>query len=354
MAYDFLPTTADQIRDKIKDKEMSTVLSRLLIDLQHNYPSIPDPLAIDPGMPKQPKLTRMLSTKEDLRKLNSMYKPLTIKFGNGSRGNRGTGNRGLLFERELSDDINRWIAGEEVKSQINKKIIDDLINEYQIDKWPEIFVDEEGAENKPRPLVFSGSKILISPGLVDIGAVVTDITLRKGSNKSAPAGAYLSLKYSALVAFFNAGVRKYLRDSEIEKGMIKDSNGLKLLDMFGIDNALFCSVFNGRGKEFKSYDVTKSVNKSNLEALIKSGIGYGYYMVHQLSKSKIINKKVTEEYRNKASKVEKVVVYYGGKSGTGARVDIVVTTPTYELKFNFRNKQGGKYVSHLMCEYKYR
>ena len=176
--------------------------------------------------------------------------------------------------------------------------------------------------------------------------------MRKGKVKTAPAGVYLSLKYSGTVTFFNAGTKKYLTDAELQKGLVTNAGGLALLNMFGINNAVFCSVFNGKGKNLYSEDTTSKVDKKALENLIKSGIGYGFHMVHKMG-STIISKDIDKAYRDKASKVTSVKVYYGGKSGNGARVDIEVLTPKYILKFNFRNKQGGKYISHLMCDYSY-
>ena len=56
---------------------------------------------------------------------------------------------------------------------------------------------------------------------------------------------YLSLKLGGTTTFFNIGVKKILTKSEIQTGMVKDKDGIKLLDMFGIDNKTFCQIFNG-------------------------------------------------------------------------------------------------------------
>ena len=351
MAYNFIPTTAKEVTDKIQG-DIGQQIAALLIDLQHQFQSFTDPLAIDADAPKNIKITRKVQTKLNLKPLQQKYNLIKLSFGEGSRGGRGTQNKGNLFEYELAQDIEAWWRGEEPKSAENAVLIKDLIDKYGIDKWTELYVDAEGAENKPRPLQITGNNVLVSPGIVDIGAVVTDITLRKGKVKTAPAGVYLSLKYSGTVTFFNAGTKKYLTDAELQKGLVTNAGGLALLNMFGINNAVFCSVFNGKGKNLYSEDTTSKVDKKALENLIKSGIGYGFHMVHKMG-STIISKEIDKAYRDKASKVTSVKVYYGGKSGNGARVDIEVLTPKYILKFNFRNKQGGKYISHLMCDYSY-
>jgi hypothetical protein len=352
MAYNFIPTTPKEVSDTIPG-EIGQAVAAILIELQNDYPMFKDPIAVDPKSPKTVKITRKIQTKLDIKALQQKFKQVKLSFGEGSRGGRGVGNKGNLFETELATDIENWWKGEPISSQVNALLIDDLAEKYDLHKWTELYVDAEGAENKPRPLQINGKNVLVSPGLVDIGAVVTDITLRKGKDKQSEPGAFLSLKFSGTVTFFNAGTKKYLTDAELQKGLITIPGGLALLDMFGIDNAVFCSVFNGKAGKLYSEDTTRKVNKFALENLIKSGIGYGFHMVHKMG-SKVVSKEIDKAYRDAAAKVQQVTVYYGGKSGTGARVDIEVLTPKYILKFNFRNKQGGKYISHLMCDYSYR
>jgi hypothetical protein len=46
------------------------------------------------------------------------------------------------------------------------------------------------------------------------------------------------------------------------------------------------------------------------------------------------------------------VVYYGGIDGKGKRIDLVFESAKYFFKVNIRNKQGGLYPTHIMCDYK--
>ena len=46
-----------------------------------------------------------------------------------------------------------------------------------------------------------------------------------------------------------------------------------------------------------------------------------------------------------------MTAYYGGKNGKGKRVDIEFSNQYYDFKVNIRNKQGGKYPSHIMMDY---
>ena len=48
----------------------------------------------------------------------------------------------------------------------------------------------------------------------------------------------------------------------------------------------------------------------------------------------------------------KIILNYGGSRGTGKRLDIHCESSEYRFMFNLRNKQGGKYPSHIMCDYK--
>ena len=352
MAYDFIPTTPTEVYDKIKDPVIAKEIAETLVKLQGMYSAIKDPLTIDIAKPLTFNITRKLTGTLDIKTIQAGLKRTKVKFGEGSRGGRGTQNKGNLFEYELATDFDNWWKGEPISSAANETLIKEIVEKYKVKEWKTFYVDAEGAENKPRPLQINGNNILVSPGLQPIGDVVTDITLRKSKDSDVDA-VYLSLKFSGTVTFFNSGTKKYLTDAELNAGLIKNVGGLALLKMFGLDNATFCSVFNNKGKGFKSFDTTREVDTRVLSNLIKSGIGYGFHMVHKIGQQ-IISKEVDKQYRDEASRIQKVMVYYGGKTGTGKRVDIEVTTPKYILKFNFRNKQGGNFISHLMCDYSYR
>ena len=62
--------------------------------------------------------------------------------------------------------------------------------------------------------------------------------------------------------------------------------------------------------------------------------------------------KIDKDYTDTASNISTPKIYYGGDSGKGKRIDITFESPTYSFKINIRNKQGGLYPSHIMCDYK--
>ena len=59
-----------------------------------------------------------------------------------------------------------------------------------------------------------------------------------------------------------------------------------------------------------------------------------------------------ETYMKKAAKITgRITLNYGGARGKGKRLDMHCESSVYKFMFNLRNKQGGKYPSHIMCDY---
>ena len=191
----------------------------------------------------------------------------------------------------------------------------------------------------------------------NIGAIVTDLTLYGiYPNDKEELVAYLSLKSGGTVTFFNVGVKKVLPTDEIKKGFIENTNGLALLDIFGIKQALFCDTFNGKLAEGHKIDVWHQMSgtqQAKLKKLLESGIGWGFHVIHKLPsecKSIAIDKK----YMVAAATPTSCVLYYGGKTGKGKRIDIEIETKKYKLKLNFRDTAGaGGYPSHLLGDFTY-
>ena len=128
--------------------------------------------------------------------------------------------------------------------------------------------------------------------------------------------------------------------------------------MFGIDKRLFADVFNGKLKKgvIKNVWPTMDVkSKRALETLIQSGIGFGYHVIHKLKTGRILSFKVDERYMKEASKPSSLTLYYGGKTGTGKRINMEVFTPKYKLTLNIRDTQGNDgYPTRMMCDFSYR
>ena len=169
---------------------------------------------------------------------------------------------------------------------------------------------------------------------------------------------YLSLKYGSTLTFINSGVGKIFTTSDYMNYFKNYNNpiGNAIFDMFAIDKIEYANVFNeyGKGYKGKKVDVTGSADKSAIEDLLQYAIGYGYWMVHGKSGSSNVDiYEMTQAYMKKASKITgKITLNYGGSSGRGKRLDIHLESSVYKFMFNLRNKQGGKYPSHIMCDYK--
>jgi hypothetical protein len=355
-AFSIFPTTEDEISNE-KVKELFRVIKK--------YPklSINDPLVLDPNSPNTVKISRSLQRDSKfIEYLNNeldieldpidgaKWNGISIKWGEGSRGGRGIKSKGLGFEGELIADLE--LLREEGISESNKDqfIYPDLTIEISKElglKKGNFNVIPEGAKNQSRPLGFKSGGPVVEFSQGSAAETLTDITIDKKGTKY-----YLSAKFGNTLTFFNSGITKILPASEIKAGKITNSDGVALLDTFGIDNETFCKVFN----DYPDADFSKVNGASTkysipkMKNLIKSGIGEGYYMVKAGGKSSQFEH-IDSKYTDTASDISAPVIYYGGIGGNGKRVDVTFESPTYKFKINIRNKQGGLYPTHIMCDY---
>tara|TARA_E500000318_G_scaffold76109_1_gene70705 strand:- start:89 stop:1288 length:1200 start_codon:yes stop_codon:yes gene_type:complete len=356
-AYTEFPTSADQISNP-KVAELFKIVKAF------SGLKIEDPIAIDPNKKNSPKITRALKTNNDfiahlekglgieIEDANEVIKwnGLYISFGEGSRGGRGSNSKGLSFEAEIAADLNNFKAGNE--QYTHEGLVKAMIKEFDLN--PNNFeVKEEGGENKRRPLVFTDKGPIVGHSGENIADTLTDLTIEKSGTKI-----YISLKFGGTLTFFNAGVaRTVFPKNDFADGKIDTPNGVALLDTFGINNELFCRVFNeyredGTGTDFSEYHkATNDFDKDKLFNLVESGIGTGYYMLKGGRKTEFFF--VGDDYNKAASQpTSGIEIQYGGKSGKGKRIDIVFESEKYRFKINIRNKQGKLYPSHIMCDYK--
>jgi len=212
---------------------------------------------------------------------------------------------------------------------------------------------EEGSANQSRPIEQSNGGFIVStPGgaTENIGKTVTDITYLYGIDKDP---VYLSLKYGPTLTFFNSGVGSFLPSDEVIAKKITTQSGLNLLKMFDIDPLLFCKSFEPRNKALPNM-VAKNVDKGEIKKLLKSGIGYGYWMVHNDGKGNVDWYEMTKTYMNdSATLTSDVTIYYGRMNGKGVGVNMTCESKNYKFTFNIRNKQAtGPFPTHMMCDYK--
>lgn len=352
MAYDIFPKNEKELRANILGYATYTQGELILLYryLTNKFPRTEIPINLDSTKKTSVNITRSLQGDITIDKIKKEVKitSLSIKFGNGSSGNRGVNNRGNNFEPQFAYDLDQWWQGKNPADEKVLKAINHLDQTYNLKKSKKLKINIVGGENTKRPITYGQDIILANPKGQgnDVGASVTDITLITDDKTI-----YLSLKLGNTVTFFNVGVRKVLSPDMIKSYNLSD-DGSKLLDLFGIDHKLFCDVFNGKLDAAKSVNAT--LNQSKIEKFLKSGIGYGYHIIHKLAGS-IISKKMDEIAMGKAAKVGNATIYYGGKGGKGKRIDIEMESPTYKFKLNIRDTQGSDgYPTRLMCDFSYK
>lgn len=360
MAYTFFPTSAVEIKTTLKTGDKSKVdeIIAIFAYVKSKFPKVDSPINIDPAK-LLVNISRSLQGDIEIKDIKAKVKvtKVTMKFGNGSSGGRGVANKGNAFEGIFANDIREWWNGEPVADEKSRKAIEDISNTYKIKKWKKLLVDDTaGAKNNRRPLVFSPDVLISSQIPVsdnDLGKIVTDITLTDGKKNIV----YLSLKLGTTVTFFNVGIKTVLSPTEIKSGVIKNADGLKLLKMFNITPALFCDIYNGNLKKPLVEDVWKTMDskqRNSLKKFLISGIGHGYHVVHKLS-SEIKSTEIDKNYMEDAATPSSCMVYYGGKSGSGKRIDMEIETKKYILKLNIRDTQGGDgYPTRIMCDFSYK
>ena len=351
-AYSFFPKSEEEISSTLADWPHESVADVIKLFNYLKGKGDETPINIDLKKKKDINVSRLFKADYNISDIKSSagLDTVRIKFGNGSKGNRGANNRGNAFETQFATSLNKWYA-EGIDAVDDDKILKailDLDKTYQLSDSKWLKVNVVGGENTKRPLSFDG-KIHITNTKgegKDIGNSVTDITLTKDDNEEI----YLSLKFETTTTFFNVGVRTKLRQAEIDNGEIKDRDGKKLLDLFGIDNKRFCTIFNDK-VETDGGKVTTRPNPAAMKELLESGIGYGYHVIHKM-RGQVLSKKMDEAAMQSAAKVGTCIVHYGGKSGKGKRIDMEMSSPYYKFKLNIRDTQGKDgYPTRMMCDF---
>ena len=347
MAYNLIPSTFSDAGSSVKHMDNAAAAEglRLWNYLVNTY-GMNNPLAFDPTNKKQVKIARALQTEFTKAEIKKKLKitALKVDFGDGSRGNRGSGNQGNLFEQQLEAGINDWIETSELKNNKYRDFIYGLVKHYHLEDCIAVRVIAEGGENKPRPMSLVNGHWKIGTASLstgyEIGSTITDLTLETKCKGKPLHKYYLSLKTSGTTTLSNLGLKTSVFPvDQVKAGKITTTDGIALMKTFGLDEANFCATFNqyqAGNKNFKVVDASPNYNKPLLQELIKGSLGYGYHYVH-LNKGKIKHMEITERFLNQAANVTNVRVSYGGETGGAKRVNIHMTTPLLDMTFNIRN-----------------
>jgi len=295
--------------------------------------------------------------------------------GQGSQGGGKTLNKGNLFEQYFYEDAVKVLEGATkgsrfipTISEMNKVLEKKLGKAMGMVEGDPKFkgVLEEGSANKSRPLAYSGGSLVVAAeGNVteDMGSTLTDITFQYGKELTP---VYLSLKFGPTLTFFNTGVGGrngplLFTEREISQGNVTTQGGLDFLKMFGMadDQASikkFCESFTNypRTTPIKNHIFESTTFEfSAIKKLLRSGIGYGYWMVHNTKDTTIDWYEIDEQYMKDAASITGgVTIYYGRMNGMGKGVNMTCSSEHYNFTFNIRNKQGGTFPTHIMCDYK--
>ena len=359
MAYTVFPKTLKEIRSLQTTKTKITEIVNLYAYLSAKFKSVDTPINIDSQSITTVNVSRDIDGMIDINKirLDTKLSNIKIKFGNGSKGGRGVKNKGNLFENTYATALQDYHAGEKISDMTMVPSIDHLYKTYNLKRYKNLFVKQEGSANTKRPLTFLPSEIIMKAAGQQgnqLGKFVTDVTLLDKENGKPVV--YLSLKLGGTTTFFNSGIKTILTTQEIKANKITNVNGKRILSLFNVDAFDFCSVFNGKLKKGYNEDVwpkMTSSQKTQLEKLLQSGIGYGYHVIHKLGGT-IKSTKIDERYMKDAAKPKSLRIFYGGRGGNGKRIDMEILTSKYELKLNIRDTQGGDgYPTRLMGDFKY-
>lgn len=290
-------------------------------------------------------LDNSISLPEDF---NNIVKLLGLKWTNIFKGQLSgydngleSKNKGNAFEKYFKENYSKF------ESNIKKIVNYDKLNDITLD----------GGLNQKRPLTFKNNSITCGNiNTFNIGKTVTDLTLHVDNNPKNDI--YLSLKSGKTVTFINAGISK-LFTKKFFDGEKLTGDAKTLLDMLCIDENKFRNVFlsyKDKHVQKARYDeiniLDKIKNNKIFERFIKSVVGFGFILVHQIKGDNIeYFDFTTEDKLNKfISNINDAFVQYP-QEGEAKRVNIVVKYDKIEFKLNIRSKNGGIYPTHLLADY---
>ena len=263
-------------------------------------------------------------------------------------------SRGHGFEYDFANDLQTLQANRvfDAADYRYPNIIKDVIEKFGITEDISFTVLPEGHRNQKREVNITDTGIIIGSGDLNIGSTVSDITLQVGKNLY-----YISLKLGNTVQFSNTGLVGLFPKDDILDGTVQSEAGKKLLDMLGIDDKIFCDVYNSYGKKkFKAqHELEKSIDSKALEAFVQSSMGHGYYMLHLSDNQKTYQfEEITPEYMKKACQIKsKIGILYGGVTGGAKNVLAEFRTNDFKFEIDFRNRSGGIEPTVMGTKYTY-
>jgi len=265
----------------------------------------------------------------------------TPEFGDGGRTGRGANNRGKIYEIEVLADLQ--LFSKILHLDYNYKHRDVVLYVYEkiLKGKKNIDVYSTAEKNSRRPMVFSDDGGIYLMGKdINQGESIADITIEADGDTF-----FLSLKYGKDTRAFNAGITQYLKETEMVTGVIENLYGKQILDLFGIGESEFTSVFKNykkgrpadRNKEFD--DVTDRIDLEKVFNFICSGFGFGYFYINSIDEKthKFIDFRDNETVKS-LCEIESVKIYY--PKGQAKNVDVLIETKGLKLILSFRNARS--------------
>ena len=286
----------------------------------------------------------------------------TTEFGGQGVGTKKE-SKGTIFEREFANRLKECINCEPCKGkyheaagyligQLESKGAGKDPNIYQI-----VDVEQEGGKNQPRPIEVTGNTVYIAPTRhQDHAAKLTDITVTHANRIKS----YLSAKYGPTLTFMNSGSKTVVTDNEIMNYNVTSTKAKNLFRIFGIDEDIFCDVFNNYGKASQTNKSLKHSGKSEsadipaIKKFTQTAMGSDYWMVHAQTNGKVdmYYMDPKDVIGNYSTVVGDVVIRYGGKSGNAKRINVEYSSANFDFTFNIRSKGGTVFPTNIMLDYK--
>lgn len=264
-----------------------------------------------------------------------VYKP--------NKAAKGAG--GKAFEEEFATDMKALLGTKNIDKteflhpDVAKELVKILPKSLLESKKAEVLL--EGSKNQKRELKFVGKKFVSA---LSSGATLTDVTVKDGSKSH-----YFSLKMSKTYYLINASIFQYFKDPKTRKDAY-ESFGLDGTKMAEYDKLI-------RAKTPMYYAKTSPINqskvKSNIESLIQSALGAGYYFVHKKQDNAVTAFYNSGHVKIKCTSIENIVYPEKGKRKyTAIKTLVTLDSKPYVCTLQFRGTTEAdvepKYLRMLM------
>ena len=264
-----------------------------------------------------------------------VYKP--------NKAAKGAG--GKKFEDEFAADLKTLLGTKKIEREefLHADVVKELVKilPKSLLQSKKAVVSLEGSKNQKRELKFINRKFVSA---LSSGATLTDVTAMDGNKPY-----YFSLKMSKTYYLINASIFQYFKDPKTRKAAY---------EWFGLDG----TKMGEYDKMLKSkkpiyYEKTSPMNqskvKANIEGLIQSALGSGYYFVHKKQDNAVTAFYNGGNVRIKCDTIESIVYPEQGKRKyTAIKTRVTLDSKPYVCTLQFRGTTESdiepKYLRMLM------